>query len=368
MDRFRDSQEHHEKDERGLVPRVTMFLAAYLCGEDGRASRLRTMTTPPLPRVLVVDDEPMLVSIIARELRGHFEVIPAGGLAQAVAQLDRHQDLVAVVSDFDLGRGTTGLQVLEHVRRRRPAAVRILVSGRAHPEDVAEHVRGGLVGSFLQKPWNVGTLQAALVAALATVTIDAKEASMQTINDTGARARLPAIQDGDEDATSTVFLRWRRLLLWRIHHVHGVPFADAEDVLQETYERFLPYPIRIEHPRRMLIVIAASAAADFHRRRHAEERALEEYARARRPRPSGTERSMLARIDAGRALAAAKGKCYELLTAVMVLGVTHAEYAAAAGTPRGTIGTAVISCLDKVRRHLAREAQRKARVRYARNA
>ena len=78
-------------------------------------------------RVLLVDDDPRILHAFTRQLNGH-EVKTASGFEEARAVLDGfHPDVV--LTDYDLGNGTTGLDVLREAQRRCPRARRYVASG-----------------------------------------------------------------------------------------------------------------------------------------------------------------------------------------------------------------------------------------------
>ncbi len=305
----------------------------------------------PLPRVLVVDDEPLLRRTIARELRGSFQVMEAADATEAGAGLDTYEDLVAVVSDLDLGPGSNGLEVLQEASRRRPAALRILISGHAQPEDVAEHVRAGLVGRFVAKPWSGGTLHRILVQSLATARIGRGIPVASVDNQT----LVAQVRAGSDDALVTLLARYRRMLIARIQGIHGVPAQDTGDVLQDVAFRLLRQRQGIQYGPRFLSILADAASCDYHRRRIAQARAFGAFARehAHSASTADVENAAAQRIDMQRALALAKGRCYKLLTTVLLDRTSHSEYATAMGVPRGSIGPTIARCLDKLRRHLS---------------
>jgi CheY-like chemotaxis protein len=115
--------------------------------------RLQRITAAGLlahPRVLLVDDEPLVRSALRRSLARVAEVATAGSLPEALSQLAA-QPFDAVVSDFQMGPTGDGLQLLEEVRRRFPAVRRVLHSATPPPEAAAA-VASGVLHQVLQKP------------------------------------------------------------------------------------------------------------------------------------------------------------------------------------------------------------------------
>jgi DNA-binding NtrC family response regulator len=112
-----------------------------------------------LGRILVVDDEPMVLRALVRLLREHCIVDTADNAEHALLLMSsRAYD--AVVTDYEMG-GRDGIWLLRQVERRYPKVRRVLHSGSA-PIAVETHVRSGLVQSFVQKPATAGQLFASL--------------------------------------------------------------------------------------------------------------------------------------------------------------------------------------------------------------
>jgi len=101
------------------------------------------------PRVLVVDDDERVAASLARLLaRAGLEVVTACGAEEALASLAAGAFSV-VVSDLQMP-GRDGLWLLARVAERRPAVLRILVSG-AKPE-LDGLTEGAPVDHFFPKP------------------------------------------------------------------------------------------------------------------------------------------------------------------------------------------------------------------------
>jgi two-component system cell cycle response regulator len=115
-------------------------------------------------RVLLVDDEPNTRDVYGRllELAGH-EVVTAEN-AEAAALAIEGGPFDAAIIDLVLG-GPDGLTVLEHVKRRHPAARAVVVSAYEVP-GALERARALHAEGFLAKPVRWSDLQRVLEADL----------------------------------------------------------------------------------------------------------------------------------------------------------------------------------------------------------
>ena len=109
-----------------------------------------------MKRILLVDDQPDVLRGIRRLLHGHFHVDVAGD-AETAAELLERRAYDAVLTDFNLP-GRDGLWLLERTKERRPAARRVLISGRSEKEFDGVQV----VERFVRKPATTQELLAAL--------------------------------------------------------------------------------------------------------------------------------------------------------------------------------------------------------------
>ncbi len=114
--------------------------------------------------VLLVDDEPRILSALKRSLRREgYEIVSAESSTDALSILDeRPVDLI--VSDQKMP-GTSGLELLAEVARRHPSVPRVLLTG--WPEEVPSKRLEALgVGALLPKPWDDAELKAVVRAQL----------------------------------------------------------------------------------------------------------------------------------------------------------------------------------------------------------
>ncbi len=116
----------------------------------------------PTPRrILAVDDQPSVLTLLAQILRtnGHTVVTAASGEDALIALGRERFDLV--ISDLGLGAGMTGWGIAAHVRWAYPTTVFILASGWGADIDPDEARARGVHG-VLAKPYRPRTLHAAI--------------------------------------------------------------------------------------------------------------------------------------------------------------------------------------------------------------
>ena len=101
--------------------------------------------------VLIVDDEPAILTLLSHQLGHEFEVTTTTAIEQAKHTIElRPPDII--LADLQL-RGGTGLQLLEWVQRTAPKVARVLLTGTGRIEDAADAINCCRVHRLLLKPW-----------------------------------------------------------------------------------------------------------------------------------------------------------------------------------------------------------------------
>jgi response regulator RpfG family c-di-GMP phosphodiesterase len=110
------------------------------------------------PRILCVDDEPLVLTAQSRHLGKHFEVEGEGDPRAALVRVQNAAEpYQVVVSDYNMP-GMNGVELLAHVRRASPDTARVMLTGRADLGVAIQAVNEGNVFRFLTKPCPPETL------------------------------------------------------------------------------------------------------------------------------------------------------------------------------------------------------------------
>jgi DNA-binding response OmpR family regulator len=113
--------------------------------------------------VLLVDDEELIVDVVADALReATFEVVTAFNAKKALSILNSSVRLRGLVTDVNLGRGDNGWTVARHARELLPGLPVIYVSGGSSNEWTSQGVPNSVM---IQKPF----VPAQILVALATL-------------------------------------------------------------------------------------------------------------------------------------------------------------------------------------------------------
>ena len=122
---------------------------------------------PPRPRILVIDDEPLIGSLIARMLSAHYDVVAVAHGQIALDLLDRQDDFDLLLCDLMMP-GLTGMDVYTALAARgsRHVGSMLFLTGGAFV---------GQAGSFLatipnrclEKPFFAAELRDAVANAIA---------------------------------------------------------------------------------------------------------------------------------------------------------------------------------------------------------
>jgi len=112
-------------------------------------------------RVLLVEDNELVLKALASELGQVYEVVEARTGEEALALLAQPGGFFdAIVSDYDLGMGASGAEVLERARRRLPSSLCVLLVGAVRRE--LPVVEACMADLLVKKPARPGYLVATL--------------------------------------------------------------------------------------------------------------------------------------------------------------------------------------------------------------
>jgi DNA-binding NtrC family response regulator len=114
--------------------------------------------------LLIVDDEPLILSSLLRSLQNKRYEIIATQSGEDALSIMRNQNINVVISDQSMN-GIQGIEFLLLAKKYRPQTVRILLTGHADMELAVEAVNKGEVFRFLTKPWDDVELKEAVDSA-----------------------------------------------------------------------------------------------------------------------------------------------------------------------------------------------------------
>jgi two-component system response regulator HupR/HoxA len=120
---------------------------------------VRTIVTHPSPptlssfAVLVVDDEPAGVELIAGTLGIDFTVHTATSGAAALSVLQSHPEIGVAIIDQRMP-GMTGTELIQRTIEPYPDLVRIILTGYTDIDSLIQAINAGRVFRYLTKPWN----------------------------------------------------------------------------------------------------------------------------------------------------------------------------------------------------------------------
>ncbi|MBN2342797.1 MAG: response regulator [Deltaproteobacteria bacterium] len=112
-------------------------------------------------KILLVDDEPNVLSGYKRGLRQRFDVYTAEGGEKGLEAVQSHGPFAVIVADMRMPL-MDGVQFLKKVKRIAPDSTRMMLTGNADQETAMQAVNVGAIFRFLTKPCPSNELTAAL--------------------------------------------------------------------------------------------------------------------------------------------------------------------------------------------------------------
>lgn len=109
------------------------------------------MSVSDSAKILLVDDEPLVLRALARILKAYDVTTAANGDKALV--LAEKQTFDLVISDYNMP-GMNGIRFLEYFMRLQPGAIRIMLTGFANLDNTKAAINNAEVFRFINKPWN----------------------------------------------------------------------------------------------------------------------------------------------------------------------------------------------------------------------
>jgi diguanylate cyclase (GGDEF)-like protein len=106
--------------------------------------------------LLVVDDEPYILSTLVAQLSPDFEVVTAD-CVDAAQNILQSRSIDIILTDQRMPRHS-GVELLEWTRQNSPRTIRLLMTGYAELEDAVESINRAQVYHYLLKPWRLEDL------------------------------------------------------------------------------------------------------------------------------------------------------------------------------------------------------------------
>ena len=117
------------------------------------------------PKVLLVDDDPNILSAYSRTFRKRFQFDTALGGDEGLALLESSGPYSVILSDMRMP-GMDGVQFLTRARELHPDSTRIMLTGNVDQQTAIDAVNRGHIFRFLTKPCEPEALAEALEAGI----------------------------------------------------------------------------------------------------------------------------------------------------------------------------------------------------------
>ena len=105
-----------------------------------------------MPRILIVDDEPLVRNKIASLLETQGYEVEIAVSSQMARQMCKSRRFDLTLVDYNLP-STTGIELLEDFRTLQPSCLRILITDMLNVHLATKELNRGLLTNFVEKPY-----------------------------------------------------------------------------------------------------------------------------------------------------------------------------------------------------------------------
>lgn len=132
-------------------------------------------------RILLVDDEPNVLSALRRVFRQeNYEIVGIQDPKEALTRLGS-ESFQLIICDYMMP-GMNGGDLLKHARSIQPDMIRIMLTGHADVNAVVGAMKTGAVYKFILKPWNDDDLRVTVALALEQHELKQKNSALKREN------------------------------------------------------------------------------------------------------------------------------------------------------------------------------------------
>ena len=111
-----------------------------------------TLTDPNLKKILIVDDEAVVLTTLRELLKLEGYNVTAVDNPVKALEIIQKENFSVILSDQEMAE-MSGLSLLAKARELHPSTVRLLITGRLSLSEISEAARSGLIFRFIPKPW-----------------------------------------------------------------------------------------------------------------------------------------------------------------------------------------------------------------------
>ena len=126
--------------------------------------------------ILLLDDEEGILESLELTLGEEYRVFAARTGEEGLAILER-EEIALVISD-QVMPGMSGVEFLEKVKERRPAAIRMMLTGYADLSSLTRAINQGQIYRYIPKPWEPDELRLDVQRALEAFELQAQNARL----------------------------------------------------------------------------------------------------------------------------------------------------------------------------------------------
>jgi YesN/AraC family two-component response regulator len=199
------------------------------------ASILQPSLTPP-PHILIVDDDPALLSALPRTLTlrmpgSHIDTSISPFEALKLIQTQRYD---AIVSDIKMP-GMDGLELLARIRVMQPDVPTLLITGHGEHDIAIQALRGGAY-DYIQKPIDRDSFVAALLRAIQTCQLRRQVAEQQVALELHARSLERLVQQRTNELIEANATKDKVISL--VTHEMKAPLDRLKSITQLLRQKF----------------------------------------------------------------------------------------------------------------------------------
>jgi len=189
-------------------------------------------------RILVVDDEPNVLSALKRAFRQeNYEVVTCKDPKDALERLEK-ESFQLIISDYMMP-GMNGGELLRQARSIHPNMIRIMLTGHADVNAVISAMKTSAVYKFILKPWNDDDLRVTVALALEQQELLQKHGALKRENQVQKKEieQLAKLGTANRSQLAIMLSKWGLLSAEQVQELARIQQQSKEPMIKLIVDR-----------------------------------------------------------------------------------------------------------------------------------
>ncbi|MEP3888874.1 MAG: hybrid sensor histidine kinase/response regulator [Hellea sp.] len=206
--------------------------------------------TAPRNQIMLVDDEPRLLSALRRRLSSEYDIVTFENGNSALDYLKNENNVAVIIADMQMPQ-MNGIELLVEVQKIAPNVRRLMLTGNSDQETAMSAINDGKISRFIRKPCEAENLKKIINQALEDYIFNQEAFEDMVANQTfknvskTARTTFLSVMNDELRTPLNHIIGMTRLLVEHKEQVDAAQIPELLNQISESGEHLLSLVDRI---------------------------------------------------------------------------------------------------------------------------